>query len=133
MLCSLAGEIPEAGDEIDFGGYRFTIREVDSKKTRIISLTGVKIEEDEEEGGRGGERGSERGNGGSSDSGRDRGDGQRGDWVNRDRETMPSATLGEGKQILHVVRDDPALASISGDTASSPIEILTFVDGTWVS
>ena len=37
LLCSLAGEIPKAGDRLDFSGYEFTVTEVDDR--RVLGVT----------------------------------------------------------------------------------------------
>jgi len=136
LLCSIAGEIPETGDNILFSGYRFRIKEVDNR--RIISLVAVKAETGQ--GGEGASGGGSEGVEQSDREGSEGGDSERGngDKVGSPGLWGPAQLMGEGKQILRVVKDEAvakATASQTSDAAPilSPIEVLTFVDGEWVS
>jgi len=154
LLCSIAGEIPEAGDTINFSGYRFRVKEVDNR--RIISLLAVK-HQGEDAGaaagtgagmGTGEEVGGSGGGGGGIGGWPMRGQGQpdsttptgaaaagtsTSDATELTSAWGPSQVTGEGKQVLRVVKDD-ALSKVLGEagSTSSPVEVMTYIDGQWV-
>lgn len=132
LLCSIAGEIPEAGDTVLFSGYKFTVKEVDNR--RIISLVAVKLQDDEDEprANSGNGNYSEEKDGEKGGAERDPAGGiwRPGSMLSAASQAMGS--LGEGKQLLQVVRDDAVVSTSDGPSSSSPVEVLTFVDGAWV-
>lgn len=139
LLCSLAGEIPEAGAEVYFSGYKFRVKEVDNR--RIISLEAFREDAGAGASGDGsvgdaGAAGDESAAHGGSDDASSPGGG--GIWG--PAQLLNNIGLGEGKQILRVVKDESSAAAAAVGEASgtaaplaSPVEVLTFVDGTWVS
>jgi len=43
FVLSLAGELPQAGDSVEYQGYRFTVKEMDGNRIDKILITNVKI------------------------------------------------------------------------------------------
>lgn len=113
LLCSQAGEIPSAGDKLVFGGFQFTVKEVEDNR-RIVTLLATKLRKDFPD--------ADKEYSGLVEEG--------GETNAAERNENPATASGFMDSFMSLTSHDEGNRNVS---SSSSGDILTFRDGEWVA